>query len=204
MSTDNLVNVLSSYSRNLRSNRIIVSVCTGRSGTELQGDDLCLCMDIDKRSLFNSAMTARYLSKSKSTVFYHQDMREKLDLLLVKIRKVLQIPVVVLFQHPNPKDVDAVTAAGRACTRMLMSDVIEQVVVVYDVHPGKNCWSYAHLSNAIIGKEKTKSYIQVSHPVVICERNAVEYHHPLFGNITRSGWALMKKGDEIAFHVTRT
>lgn len=132
-------------------------------------------------------------------------MSNKLDSLLLKIRKALRIPVVVLFQHPSPKDVLAVSAAGKSCMKLLKNGSIEQIVVVYDVHPGKNCWSYSTLSEAVAGAEKTRSYIQLSHPVVICARNAIDYHHPIFGNITRSGWALMKKkGDEVSFHVTRT
>ena len=43
--------------------RIVVSVCSGRSEVEMNSSDLCVCLDVHKRSLVGSAFAHHCMHK---------------------------------------------------------------------------------------------------------------------------------------------
>ena len=168
----------------------------------MQGNDLCLCMDKDKRSLFNASITACYFYKSKNAIFHQRDMSDNLHMLVKKVSNILKIPVVILFQHPSPSSKVSISLAGKSCLLLLSNGHADKIVVVFDFNYGKNCWTYHDLKHTLIGHNHIHRKMTVSHPVLICDIKSNKYSHPLFGTVVRTGWALMKKGDEVAFHIT--
>ena len=45
---DKLLKIIASFKTRMKAERIVLSVGAGRSGTEMQGSDLCVCFDTDK------------------------------------------------------------------------------------------------------------------------------------------------------------
>lgn len=128
-------------------------------------------------------------------------MTDRLDELILGIRRKLRLQVIVLFQHPSPTDVNSISIAGRTCMNLMRKGYIEKICVVYDVEPGRNCWSYDSIKLALTGMMGETNNLIVGEPVVIGRKNQDTYRHPIFGKVTRSGWALMKKADEVSFNI---
>ena len=197
-----LVSILSSYKKSLTSNRIILSLCAGSGGTELQSSSLCLCLDLCRRSLFSGAFSAKHLHKSKSVVFYRHDMKYGLFSLFKAIQEHLAIPIVVLFQHPSPNNDRAISLAGEQCCNALIKGIVSQIHTVFDMNSGKTCWTYQNLVSRMVA-DQFSTMVHVSEGVLICESNKVDYDHPVLGYVKRSGWSSHKKGQEIAFCITK-
>ena len=51
--------------------------------------------------------------------------------------------------------------------------------------------------------DQFSTMVHVSEGVLICESNKVDYDHPVLGYVKRSGWSSHKKGQEIAFCITK-
>ena len=50
--SDTLIHTVISYQRQMKVKRMVLLVCAGRSGTEMQGTDLCVCLDTNIRALY--------------------------------------------------------------------------------------------------------------------------------------------------------
>ncbi len=194
----NLMKVLTSYAQSITADKIIVSICAGQAGTKMQGSSLCLCLDSNKRALYNGAVTARYLHRYKTCVFFCRDMGSNMEGFLQKIHRQVTLPVYVLFQHPSPQDCVKLKLAGQSCLSALEKHYIECIDIVYDVHINKNCWTYLELVKTLTGQANGKDFY-ISNETMICHCSINHYHHPLFGNFKRTGWALVKQGNEMAF-----
>ena len=188
--------------------RIIVSFFTGRSETEIKSSDLCICFDIDKRSLFASAFISKYLYPNKSNIItHHHDMATCLLDTLRSLKTNIGLPIIGLFQHPSPtKDSSSrrsIAIASRYCIIALCSNILESAHYVYDFHTSnaKTYWKDNELQKLVIS-ECSKSSIKkliITDPIIISGENKNIVNHPIFGDINRSGWSKMKKGGGKSF-----
>ena len=191
--------------------RVVVSVCSGRSEMEMNSRDLCVCLDVHKRSLFVSAFAHHYMHKKRNVVFRHHDMANGLLQLFTNIYTITKLPMLVLFQHPSPslnhKSRVGLSVASRDCVFALTQQVINSVHFVYDAHrnTAKNFWHGDELKELSLSlcKRELLSNISVSCTTTISPIDATHVKHPIFGHSPRNGWALMKKGCERIFSIRR-
>ena len=203
-----LLKIIASFKTRMKAERIVLSVGAGRSGTEMQGSDLCVCFDTDKRSLFASAFAYKYRHSEKNNViFHHFDMTDGLYRIMKMIRIWTSIPIVVLFQHPSPSS-DAgsrlsLASAGADCIRALHADIVDSVHFVYDYHTTKNCWNEVDLKSMVLSMvdPAVLSLTSIGDATCICESSDNKYTHPVFGTVFRTGWAQMKRAKEMAFKI---
>ena len=172
----------------------------------MRSNDLCICLDTDKRAIYAGKFAAQYLSnRKKNVLFHHHDMRNGLLQLLTDIRKRANLPLIVLFQHPCPTgDNEVIALACLECVSAMQHDIVQSIHFVYDCHSSttKTYWKGNSLKNLSISKcNRYSDALEVSDPVVVCDINDMIVEHPVFGKLNRSGWALMKKGYEMAFHI---
>jgi hypothetical protein len=175
-----------------KTERIIVSVCSGRSEVEMQSSDLCLCLDKCKKSIYAGAFGYKYLHA-----------------LILSISKGIKLPVLVLFQHPSPtKDKrarDVLASASADYLKGLLDKSIEGVYYVYNSHTStfKNSWKYNELKELILSKCSRTVHLPlvVGPPSAVSQLDEKSVLHPIVGLIDRSGWAKMKKGVETSFQV---
>ena len=67
-------------------NRIIVSIGAGRAETEMNSNDLCVCLDKDRKSLYACAFACKYLTKRATrTIFQQNDTKRGIIELLTNI-----------------------------------------------------------------------------------------------------------------------
>jgi hypothetical protein len=216
--SDKLIDILHSYVQASQTSlkqesigRIVVSVCSGRCETEIQAkpQDLCLCMDKDKRSLFAAAFSHKYLQKKKSyLLFQHFDMGNGLQDFLSRLALKATVPIVVLFQHPSPspdaRSVNDISLAVRDCILLLLSGHIKSVHVVFDCHKSKNCWTEPSLKEVCLSKCQShlRKLVSFSECSCISQLDEALVNHPVFGVIHRGRWAKMKVGEERCFSIT--
>jgi hypothetical protein len=133
--------------------RIVVLLCAGRAEMELLSEDLCICMDVDKRALSSSLFALRYMYQKKANIIYHRrDMSVGIYSLLETIRKIPELPLVFLVQHPCPtKSKNKLSRSASDCFFALPDYIIDSVHFVYDSHVNlnKNCWNYQSLKNLL-------------------------------------------------------
>lgn len=177
----------------------------------MHSNDLCLCLDIDKRSLFSSALATKYLFRGKGNVIHHHhNMKDGLMGILKCIKTKTSLPIHVLFQHPSPtggtESREAIAYATAECAQAMLDHIIDSIHYVHDFNTcGKTCWKENELQRACLAKCKPsqRSLLCISTPTVVCEPDSTRVDHPLFGAVPRCGWAIMKKGYEIAFSIAR-
>jgi hypothetical protein len=188
--------------------RIIVSPCAGRCETESLSNDLVLCLDIDRRALYSGRLVGKVMKQTNIIRFYF-DMSNGLLQLLTRLKNKIGAPVVVLFQHPSPsmleKSRTAIANAGSDCIKALQQSLIVSVHFVFDYRKDKKCWSkellYSAFTNNLNGNVATG--VKASASVTISEFKETLVKHPVFGNVSRVGWAKMKKGSEMTFFLTK-
>jgi hypothetical protein len=87
--------------------KIIVLVGSGHAQMEMHSNNLYVCLDIDKRALYCAKFAMKYLFRKKSNVIVqHYNIKEGLLFLLHKIHRHIKsyVGIVVLFQHPSPRN----------------------------------------------------------------------------------------------------
>ncbi len=186
-----------------------MSVCSGRSQTEVHSDDLCLCLDKDKQSLFATAFALKYLCRRKNNIVYcHQKMENGLLNILTSLQHICCVPLVVLFQHPSPvsrdKSGNYLAEASRQCIMALGDGIIDSIHYIYDVHESssKTSWKGKCLLVVSTCTEHQCNKIFISKPIVISKQESKTVHHPVFGITKRYGWANAKVGKEMSFFIT--
>ncbi len=72
--------------------------------TELHSEEMCICLDVDKKSFYSSHFALKILlsKKANNIIFHKHDMSVGLYSLLQVIKKSTALPLVILFQHPFP------------------------------------------------------------------------------------------------------
>jgi hypothetical protein len=170
-----------------------VSLCAGRAETELLSEDLCICMDVDKQALFSSLFALGYMYRKKANIIYHiPDMFVGIYSLLETIRKISELPVVVLFQHPCPtKSKDKLSRSASDCFRALSDYFIDSIYFVYNSHANlnKNCWNYQPLKN-VLTEDCSLSIlfcIYCTSEETVSEMDSVDVRHPIFGLVPCAG-----------------
>ena len=128
---------------------------------------------------------------------YATELYQLLELIAGKTTARLQ----VLFQHPSPSLVtrNSISCAGRDCAKAMLGGIISRVDFVFDFHPSKNSWNGQSLLDTFLAScddQDIKNKLFVSELTSIAEINCNGVDHPVFGDITRLGWAKMKKGTE--------
>ena len=78
--SDTLIHTIISYQRRMKVKRMVLLVCAGRSGTEMQGTHLCVCLDTDKRALdwdwyYHDATIGCYIRQTLRPVFVKTTVR---------------------------------------------------------------------------------------------------------------------------------
>jgi len=207
--------VISTYLHLYTFNRIVVSVCAGKGETEMNAKgDLCLCLDIDKKSLFSSFFFRKFRLKQPPNIIAHyHDMGIDIPHLLTHIGLSTHLPVVVLFQHPSPSkqcksQIDFISAS-RDCISAIMNGFIKSIHYVYDHNPrpGSTSWSKDKIVSSILTSWELGVAISqdlfYSEERTIGEMNLDTVDHPLFGVVPRSGWAGFKcRSLEKTFSIT--
>jgi hypothetical protein len=207
---DNIVNFLSKYSALSGFKRIVVSVCAGIAETELHSEEMCICLDVDKRSFYSSHFALKFLlSKKGNNIIYHKhDMSVGLYSLLQVIQQSTKLPLVILFQHPCPtNNLHKLSIASSDCFKALSESMVESVHYVYDWHsnPVKKCWNYDSLHTVITAQcsPPILESIEFTSQRSISEMTADQVQHPVCGVVPRVGWAALKNGIEMSFSVFR-
>lgn len=172
--------------------------------------DLCICLDVNKRSLYASAFTHKYLYRNRAKLlFHHFDMSKGLFQLIKLLSSHVDIPISVLFQHPSPspetRNINAISTAVADCVDALRADLITSCHFVYDSHNSKHTsdWDSKRIQSLcnsnipIIYRE----HIVMSSASLISALGENKVNHPLFGTIGRVGWAKMKGGEEWCFQI---
>lgn len=208
--TDKLFRTISSFSKSSSRSRIVVSVCSGRSEIEMNSTDLCVCLDIDKRVLFAGKFASHYRGgRSNNVIFHYHDMRDGLLKILSSIHSSTDLPVFVLFQHPSPTSnklsCEGLATASSECISALRQNFIEGIHFVYDCHldPKKTQWKGDSLKNLSLSECGDTSDLLVSDTKIICDTQESTVEHPVFGTVPRCGWALLKRGIEKSFAITK-
>ena len=210
--TDKLVHLALNHTSVQVFKNIVVSVCSGQSETEMQSQkNLCICLDINKKSLFASKFIYKYSPQPKgSNVLLHYfDMSNGLLQLLNILSSRCHLPIIVLFQHPSPSPEktsrNAIATASTECMHALVSGYIEEIHYVFDYNPSKNTWSGDKLQ-ALAQSLCEQHIIEntcTSDTLTISENGDETVCHPIFRVVDRRGWTLMKKGHERAFVISK-
>jgi hypothetical protein len=201
---------LSRYNSLSEFNRIVVSVCAGMAETELHSNEMCICLDVDKRFLFsaNFAQTLLCPKEYNRLICHRHDMSNGLYSLISQLRDRTALPLVILFQHPSPTmKPHKLSIASRDCFRALSDNVLESVHYVYDRHidHSKTFWKYDSLIGTITSQcpSQIMESLQFTPEKSISEFGDDLVQHPVYGQVPRVGWAAWKKGIEVSFSVLR-
>lgn len=213
MLLDKLVAIASKYaSVQDKYSRIILSVCCGRSEAEMRSKDLCICLDVDKRSLFASRFAAHHCySKNHNVIHHYHNMNDGIYDLSKKISRVTGKKVIILFQHPSPASAtrsrNDLSSASFDSIRALADGHVSEITYVYDTnsHARGNCWKGRELLDVALSRctDHLMESIKITEPKLVCHINSTTFIHPVFGSCERTGWSLLKIGEETYFTLTR-
>lgn len=98
-----MISTITSFVKAHNFNRIVLSLCGGRGETECQAksDDLVVCLDSDRRSLFTGKFMARFMTGIKKNVIFSLfDYSHELFDFVRLVQLASNLPVILLFQHP--------------------------------------------------------------------------------------------------------
>ena len=116
--------------------------------TEINSNDLCICLGTNKRSLFTARMNAKILGK-RNIVVTHFEMGTYLSQQIQSINLTTGVKPIILYQHPSPsksiKWTYQFSRSGFDSLYCLDIGYIYSVHIVYDYCEGKNCWDFQSL-----------------------------------------------------------
>ena len=190
--------------------KIIVLVGSGRAQMEMHSDDLYVCLDIDKCALYCAKFAMKYLFRKKSNVIVqHYNIKEGLSFLLHKIHRHIpsSVEMVVLFQHPSPRNDpvvrDVLIQGAMNCCKICIKKIMSSIHFVYDWHTNKNCGERNKLKTLIMHEISWSQLLELhfTKDTSISIGNTSLVDHPIQGIVPHRGWALMKKGDKRSFSV---
>jgi hypothetical protein len=194
----------------MKNKRLIVSIGAGRAETEINSNDICVCLDKNKKSLYSCAFACKHLKKTKIPIIFHQyNMKDGgLVKLLTSIKKVSNLSIQILFQHPSPssdiKNKRILQSTIQECINAQRIYVVESIHFVYDSTPNARgtSWGRHELHNLVHDLcVKNETQHSMTAPSTISNKTDNYVLHPIFGKNIRKGWALMKKGNEMSFSV---
>ncbi len=214
---ESLISTITSFVKAHNFNRIVLSLCGGRGETECQAksDDLVVCLDSDRRSLFTGKFMARLMTGIKKNVIFSLfDYSHELFDFVRLVQLASNLPVILLFQHPSPsadeKSRKALQKAVYDSAKSLQLGYSSSIYFVFDCNStvGKNTWSYLTLTNFVT--RSIRSLLSESVSFVISDEETLaspsdnEVDHLIFGKIDKLGWALKKSGgSEVGFSLKK-
>ncbi|OEU22185.1 hypothetical protein FRACYDRAFT_232339 [Fragilariopsis cylindrus CCMP1102] len=182
-------------------NRIYVSLCCGTTATELNSNEICLCLDMDRRSLFSASINLHQRNKKTIFMSYYDYSNNNLTDLFQQLKETTKKRISVLYQHPSPSPA-TLNKFSQSCSRVaasLLAGHVAEICMVYDHKSTGTCWNEGTITKAFfndIGNEDDKALIKSTKMALICSSDSDIVHHPYFGTTNRYGWAKMKKGEE--------
>jgi len=192
-------------------NEVILSLGCGNGATELLSNKLCICLDVDGRSIF-SGMIQMHKSKDincNTTIYGVFDYSTSLLNLCKDINTLLGKTkrLRVLFQHPTPSCNESIRSklamAISQVRTALISSYVNDIVFVYDTDSQRNTWSEEFLLelifNGIEGENKNK-IMNDTQPIESYDEDLVS--HPIFDVIKKYGWAKMRNCDQASLVIT--
>ena len=171
--------------------------------------DLVVCLDKNRRSLssglFNSAKPTRK-DRRQNLIISHYDMNDSIQSILEHVYESTNSRIIILFQHPSPATDGAnklaLQSVGLDCVTCVLSGSVQSIHFVFDHFEGRNCWTRTSLLQEFLKScPAIKHQLFVSDERIVAKRDSIRISHPVFGIVSRVGWAHMKKGDEIAFRL---
>lgn len=209
--------------------RIIVSVCSGNSATEIMNcslGDYIICLDSSKRDICTAIMCSKIITKQSSQriprVVHRAFNLRNTKVLLRLIHKICEetsIRPIILFQHltPNAAFIENILApALDKLLSFLLTNVIGKIVFVYDSDGRTNetntidaapvpvTYSRHKINHVIKCSPHFCDLIKVSNELCISYQGEKKTFHPVFSLHQRSGWAEMKRKNEYCVIVTRS
>jgi hypothetical protein len=135
-----LIEIIESYVDQLfdkYNKKIIVLVGSGCAQIEVHSNNLYVCLDIDKRALYCAKFAMKYLFRKKSNVIVqHYNIKEGLLFLLHKIHRHIpsSVEIVVLFQHPSPRNNpvvrDVLIQGAMSCYKMCIRKIVSNTLCI--------------------------------------------------------------------------
>ncbi len=139
-----LIEIIESYVDQLfdkYNKKIIVLVGSGCAQIEVHSNNLYVCLDIDKRALYCAKFAMKYLFRKKSNVIVqHYNIKEGLLFLLHKIHRHIpsSVEIVVLFQHPSPRNNpvvrDVLIQGAMSCYKMCIRKIVSNTLCIWLAH----------------------------------------------------------------------
>ena len=208
--TAELANIVRQMVTKLDAQRIVMSIGCGFAETEMQSNDLCICLDKCRKSLFAASVAGLYLHlRKKNLVFFCHNMRDGCFDMIKRVHEVGGVPIVLLFQHSSPSQVNATTSALATAScdgiKAVIAGFAAGVNYVYDSNNTKNTWTEKSIKDVALMQctEKERRQLAVTGATVVSELEEERVRHPVFGDIARRGWAKSRKGVEMAFEIKR-
>ena len=212
----------------LNCSKVIISLCSGSSGTELYGnqrDHYVICLDKSKRDICTAQMCNKILCKESNirtsrVVSLHFDVQDidTLRRMIQGLYEYTKIQVGVLLQHPTPcpKFVnDTLSHVIHGSMTLVTNDVVSQIVIVYDSVSSTTTvrsndkeerrlnYLTRQILNEIFLKFIAHKNLTLSEEYCISSKGQMKTLHPLFPIMNRKGWSKMKNKDEYCVVISK-
>ena len=201
LSSDSLIQMTQQKLKNYEGKEIILSMGCGNGATELLSEKLCLCLDVDRRSIF-SGMIQLHRSEninSSRIVFGIFDYSKGLSNLCSSVKSLVNKEQVikVLFQHPTPSSNEGIRkkfcSALRQVRNAMIKSFVTEAVFVYDFDENRNTWTDQYILDLFFdGIESSNKERFTYSRFAITSNEDDTVTHPIFGNIKKLGWGKMR------------
>jgi hypothetical protein len=189
---------------------LIVFMCCGTASSEFNSTSpsAILCLDTNRRSLFAARMSLLQLEHPSSMFVSFFDYTSDIETLFSRLKMESGASTIrILYQHPTPSVVARNSFSLSCCKSVsaLIAMHIDSIHFVFDHYPERNSWTPSSLRTAFSKQLVPLSLnsISISKTETLCCFNGEKVHHPLFGKISRYGWAKMKNGEELSIRIVR-
>jgi len=176
---------------------VTVSIGCGNCDMEIESSSLCICLDVNKRSLFCANLRLSLKKKSNVIVRYFNWKDDLLDL-LYHLSSYKLPDINVLIQHPSPNKCldyrESFAECGMNCLLSLKLGRINSIHLIYDYIDGKHCWSRDSIEywfTKYWGEETIVTVTKIS------DASNDIVNHPIFGVCSRIGWSHHKSKSDI-------
>ena len=207
---DNIINGIKHIISLRNDKTLIVSMCCGTASSELNSTSpsAILCLDTNRRSLFAARMSLLQFQHPTSMFVSYFDYTSDIGTLFSRLKIETGASTIrILYQHPTPSVVTR-NLFSLSCSKSVNALIdmhIDSIHFVFDHYPERNSWTPSSLKAAFskLLIPLSLNLITISKTERLCFFNGEKVHHPLFGKITRYGWAKMKNGEELSIKITR-
>ena len=207
----------------LRSSRIIISIGSGTSCTELTSigtNDYIFCLDISKRNTCTAILCCKIIANQNNQIssrvvplLYDMKNVTVLQYFTNQLYKITQKQPCILFQHPSPSALFFRNVFSPAIDHLLHSlihKIISKIVFVYDSYPQtEDKSSTAFFTKVLISdiiyanKENVYDKLNIGDEIILSSKGQEMTLHPLFPLYKRQGWSQMKNKNEYCVVIYR-